>query len=139
MISITTYGLTDLYVFLEDWQGAAQATIHIYVNPLTVLVWFGGLVLILGGVVCWWPEPPTPLRSGRLARSLTIAVAEATTVSDRPPVQTSQALTDPVTGEASAQEKVVVASAQAVEHAATSPTPGPSDSRSRESGEEVSQ
>ncbi|GER82790.1 c-type cytochrome biogenesis protein CcmF [Thermogemmatispora aurantia] len=139
MISITTYGLTDLYVFLEDWQGAAQATIHIYVNPLTVLVWFGGLVLILGGVVCWWPEPPAPLRSGRLARSLTIAVAEATTASDRPPVQASQALTDPVTGEASAQEKAVVASAQAVERAATSPTPGPSDSRSREPGEEVSQ
>jgi cytochrome c-type biogenesis protein CcmF len=56
MIAIKTYGLTDLYVFLEDWQGASQATIHVFVNPLTVLVWYGGALMICGGLVCWWPE-----------------------------------------------------------------------------------
>ena len=54
-ISITTFGLTDLYVFLADWTGAAQATIRVFINPLVPLVWFGGLVMLLGGVICWWP------------------------------------------------------------------------------------
>ena len=54
-ISITTFGLTDLYVFLDDWTGAGQATIRVFINPLVPLVWFGGLVMLLGGVICWWP------------------------------------------------------------------------------------
>lgn len=54
-ISITTFGLTDLYVFLADWTGAAQATIRVFVNPLVPLVWFGALVMLLGGMICWWP------------------------------------------------------------------------------------
>jgi len=56
LISITTFGLTDLYVFLADWQGANQATIRIFVNPLTPLVWYGGLLMLIGGIICWWPE-----------------------------------------------------------------------------------
>ncbi|MDQ2903220.1 MAG: heme lyase CcmF/NrfE family subunit [Chloroflexota bacterium] len=56
MISINTFGLTDLYVFLADWQGPGQATIRVFVNPLVSLVWFGGLLMLLGGVICWWPE-----------------------------------------------------------------------------------
>ncbi len=56
MISITTFGLTDLYVFLADWKGASEATIRVFVNPLTSLVWYGGLLMLVGGIVCWWPE-----------------------------------------------------------------------------------
>ena len=54
-ISITTDGLTDLYVFLADYNGASQATIRVFVNPLVPLVWLGGLLMLLGGLVCWWP------------------------------------------------------------------------------------
>jgi cytochrome c-type biogenesis protein CcmF len=55
-ISILTFGLTDLYIFLGNWQGATQATIRIFINPLVPLVWYGGLLMLVGGVLCWWPE-----------------------------------------------------------------------------------
>ncbi len=55
-ISITSIGLNDFYVVLENFQGPGEATIHIYVNPLTSLVWYGGLLMLLGGILCWWPE-----------------------------------------------------------------------------------
>jgi cytochrome c-type biogenesis protein CcmF len=56
-ISITTQsGFTDFYVFLEDFTGPGQATLHIFLNPLTSLVWEGGVLMLLGGVLCWWPE-----------------------------------------------------------------------------------
>jgi cytochrome c-type biogenesis protein CcmF len=56
-ISITTtLNLTDIYIFLDDWQGAAQATIRVFINPLVVLVWYGGLFMLIGGLICWWPE-----------------------------------------------------------------------------------
>jgi len=57
LISISTFGLTDVYVFLADWQGASSATIRVFINPLTPLVWPGGLLMLVGGIICWWPEP----------------------------------------------------------------------------------
>ncbi|HEX4207895.1 MAG TPA: heme lyase CcmF/NrfE family subunit [Ktedonobacteraceae bacterium] len=54
-ISITTHGATDLYVVLTDFSGASQASIRIYVNPLVPLIWWGGMLMLLGGVICWWP------------------------------------------------------------------------------------
>lgn len=56
IISISTFELTDLYVFLADWNGASEATIRVFINPLTPLVWYGGALMLLGGIVCWWPE-----------------------------------------------------------------------------------
>ncbi len=61
-ISISTFGLTDVYVFLADWQGAASATIRVFINPLTSLVWLGGLLMLVGGIICWWPERRSRLR-----------------------------------------------------------------------------
>jgi cytochrome c-type biogenesis protein CcmF len=55
-ISISTFGLTDLYVYLNDWNGTSQASLNVFVNPLVPLVWLGGLTMLLGGIVCWWPE-----------------------------------------------------------------------------------
>jgi cytochrome c-type biogenesis protein CcmF len=55
LISITTFGATDLYVYLENWSGLSQADIRIFVNPLVPFVWYGALLMIIGGVFCWWP------------------------------------------------------------------------------------
>ncbi|HEU5376010.1 MAG TPA: heme lyase CcmF/NrfE family subunit [Ktedonobacteraceae bacterium] len=55
-ISITNQDLTDLYVFLADWQGAGRASLRIFLNPLVPLIWWGGLLMLLGGIICWWPE-----------------------------------------------------------------------------------
>ncbi|GCE25894.1 cytochrome c biogenesis protein CcmF [Dictyobacter alpinus] len=55
VIEIKTFVATDVYVYLADWQGAAQATIRVFINPLVPFVWWGGLLMILGGILCWWP------------------------------------------------------------------------------------
>ncbi|HEY7782113.1 MAG TPA: heme lyase CcmF/NrfE family subunit [Ktedonobacterales bacterium] len=71
-ISITTHGLRDLYVFLADWNGADQVTLRVFLNPLVPLIWLGGLVMLLGGIICWWPERrrvvASPLLESRVAR-----------------------------------------------------------------------
>lgn len=64
-ISISTFGLTDLYVFLGDWKGSKQATIRLFINPLVPLVWWGGLLMLLGGVLCWWPDARKRVVYGR--------------------------------------------------------------------------
>jgi len=67
-ISITSIGLNDFYVVLENFSGPNEATIHIYVNPLTSLVWYGGLLMLLGGVICWWPERRKVVVTQRVAQ-----------------------------------------------------------------------
>jgi cytochrome c-type biogenesis protein CcmF len=65
LIPINTFGFTDLYVVLTDWTGAAQATIRVFVNPLVSLVWYGGILMLFGGIVCWWPERRRSLAAAR--------------------------------------------------------------------------
>ncbi len=67
-ISITTHGVVDLYVFLANWDGAGQATIRVFVNPLVPLVWYGGLLMLLGGITCWWPQRRKALMHGNMIR-----------------------------------------------------------------------
>jgi cytochrome c-type biogenesis protein CcmF len=47
----------DFYVLLVDWEaiGTQNATFKVYINPLINLVWWGGLILILGTLVTAWP------------------------------------------------------------------------------------
>ena len=48
----------DLYVVLNGWENGGQtATFSIFVNPLTVWMWIGGVVIVLGTFVCLWPHP----------------------------------------------------------------------------------
>lgn len=55
-IAITTdTRLTDLYVFLADWQGPSRAALRVFLNPLVPLIWCGGLLMLSGGLICWWP------------------------------------------------------------------------------------
>ncbi len=56
LIPITAVGLNDLYVVLTSWDGPAQADIRVFINPLVVFVWYGGVLMLLGGVICWWPQ-----------------------------------------------------------------------------------
>lgn len=46
----------DLYVVLSGWQADGSASFFIFVNPLVVWLWIGGVVLLLGSVVTLWPE-----------------------------------------------------------------------------------
>jgi cytochrome c-type biogenesis protein CcmF len=51
----------DFYVLLVGWEAinASSATFKIYINPLINLVWWGGLILILGTFIAAWPTEPS--------------------------------------------------------------------------------
>ena len=76
-IAISTFGVTDVYVFLDNWNGAGEATIRVFINPLVPLVWYGGVIMVLGGIICWWPERRRVLY-GRRATAATEVTAAAT-------------------------------------------------------------
>lgn len=46
----------DVYVYLAGWTTTGAATLHIFVNPMVLWVWLGGLVAILGAIVALWPQ-----------------------------------------------------------------------------------
>jgi len=63
----------DLYVvFAGAVNGTEQAVYRFNLNPLVWWVWFGGGVLVLGGLTTMWPGAPrtprrTPVPAGRPA------------------------------------------------------------------------
>ena len=75
VVSITTYGLNDLYVFLSGYEGTSTASIKVFLNPLVPLVWLGGLLMLLGGVTCWWPARRRPVRVRETAAPARVEVA----------------------------------------------------------------
>jgi len=53
----------DLYVVFAGEEGnTEEAAYRIAINPLVWWVWFGGLVLALGGIVALWPAGRSPTR-----------------------------------------------------------------------------
>jgi cytochrome c-type biogenesis protein CcmF len=68
--AIHTTGLRDLYLALGDDRGGGRFTLRAYVSPLAPLIWLGGLVMALGGMLSLWgrlrataakPEPAAPV------------------------------------------------------------------------------
>ena len=50
----------DLYVVLAGLvNGTEQAVFRFTINPLVWWVWFGGFVLVLGGLIVLWPGGAT--------------------------------------------------------------------------------
>lgn len=47
---------SDFYVLLTHWEGD-RATFKIFLNPLVNLVWWGGIILMLGTLIAAWPSP----------------------------------------------------------------------------------
>jgi cytochrome c-type biogenesis protein CcmF len=56
-VSIDTIQLKDLYVVLTDYGSDGRANYLVWVNPMVSLIWAGGPLLLLGFVICFWPEP----------------------------------------------------------------------------------
>jgi cytochrome c-type biogenesis protein CcmF len=54
----------DVYVLLVGWEeiSASTATFKVYINPLINLVWYGGIILILGTFIAAWPADTVPSR-----------------------------------------------------------------------------
>lgn len=59
----------DVYVILNGWQDdGSSATFTVYINPLTMWMWIGGLFIVLGTLVSVWPHP-LPARTAQRASS----------------------------------------------------------------------
>jgi cytochrome c-type biogenesis protein CcmF len=67
--AIHTNGWRDLYLALGDDRGAGRFALRAYVSPLAPLIWLGGLVMALGGILSLWgrlrvkepaPQPAAP-------------------------------------------------------------------------------
>lgn len=55
-VAINTVHLKDLYIVLSDTTPGGNASLLIFINPLVSLIWAGGPILLLGFLICFWPE-----------------------------------------------------------------------------------
>jgi cytochrome c-type biogenesis protein CcmF len=56
-VAIRSTWKEDVYVTLAGWEGGGAITaIQVVVNPLVSLLWTGGVVLTIGGMVCLLPR-----------------------------------------------------------------------------------
>jgi cytochrome c-type biogenesis protein CcmF len=55
-VALRSTPLDDLYIVLTGWQPDGSASFFVFVNPLVVWLWIGGVVLLLGALVTLWPE-----------------------------------------------------------------------------------
>jgi len=48
--------LDDVYVLMTGLADDGTATFRVFVNPLVSLIWAGGLLFLIGGVILFWPQ-----------------------------------------------------------------------------------
>ncbi len=61
-VAIRSTVFEDLYIILAGWESNGTAAFTILVNPLVILLWIGGVIFLIGGLVAFWPgrlELPT--------------------------------------------------------------------------------
>jgi cytochrome c-type biogenesis protein CcmF len=66
---------SDFYVLLTNWEGN-RVTFKVFLNPLVNLIWWGGLVLMLGTAIAAWPSPEGEATARIIERGV-LAGAEA--------------------------------------------------------------
>ncbi|MCM8745098.1 cytochrome c biogenesis protein CcsA [Thermomicrobium sp. CFH 73360] len=74
-MGITLVGMDDVYVVLDRWEDDGTASLRVYVNPLVIWIWIGGVVFVLGTVTLFWPQPVPAL--ARVPQSVAGATSEA--------------------------------------------------------------
>ncbi len=55
-VAIRSTPLEDLYVILISWEDNGSAAFKVLVNPLVSWIWLGGGIMLLGGLIAFWPE-----------------------------------------------------------------------------------
>lgn len=65
----------DIYVVLNGWD-AETATFSIYLNPLTLWMWMGGVFIVLGTLVCVWPSPRRRTAPAQVPQGVAVAGAD---------------------------------------------------------------
>jgi cytochrome c-type biogenesis protein CcmF len=54
-VAIRSTPVEDLYVILIGWDADQSAAFKVLVNPLVMWIWIGGGVLMVGGLIAFWP------------------------------------------------------------------------------------
>ena len=75
-VAIRTTPFEDLYVVLAGWEQDGSASFLVFVNPLVVWLWLGGIVALAGTLTAMWPVGRTRVVSVE-ARSPALAVGRA--------------------------------------------------------------
>ena len=55
-VGIRTTPLDDLYVVLAGWETDGSASFMVFVNPMVIWIWLGGIVAVAGTLVAMWPQ-----------------------------------------------------------------------------------
>jgi len=58
-VALDSNALRDVYVVLVGVDSSGLARLSVYINPLVVWVWVGGLIMLIGGLIAVWPPPRT--------------------------------------------------------------------------------
>ena len=55
-VALRSFFKEDVYVILAAWDEEGAATFKVYINPLIGLIWRGGLIMALGGLIVLLPD-----------------------------------------------------------------------------------
>src|SRR5215475_5190403 len=70
-VAIYSTAKNDVYVvFAGATPGGKKAIIQVFYNPLTMWVWIGGIVLVIGTLIALLPNKKTPIRKRQQPESL---------------------------------------------------------------------
>ncbi|MDP2952535.1 MAG: cytochrome c-type biogenesis CcmF C-terminal domain-containing protein, partial [Chloroflexota bacterium] len=67
-VAIYTTPLEDFYVILGAWGEDGSTVFKVVINPMVVWVWIGGVLVLVGTVVAFWPD-----RRERLTEEVDVA------------------------------------------------------------------
>ena len=56
IVAIDGNPLRDVYVFLQGWTDEEMIELHVFVNPLIQLLWFGGIIYVVGAILAYTPS-----------------------------------------------------------------------------------
>ena len=56
IVAIDGNPLRDVYVFLQGWTDEGMIELHVFVNPLIQLLWFGGIIYVVGAILAYTPS-----------------------------------------------------------------------------------
>ena len=68
IVAIDGNPLRDVYVFLQGWTDEEMIELHVFVNPLIQLLWFGGIIYVVGAILAYTPStrPQEAVRHGKI-------------------------------------------------------------------------
>ncbi|MBI4295208.1 MAG: heme lyase CcmF/NrfE family subunit [Chloroflexi bacterium] len=55
-VAIRSNPIEDLYLILVSWDEQGVTSFKAIINPLVLWVWIGGVLMIIGAVIAFWPD-----------------------------------------------------------------------------------